>query len=101
MKLLPLLIICLSLTPTVHAELDRERFIYYCEDTVYRCENLKKGDELYGINAGQAVLYCDKEESILRHSTNARGVGTYAHDEFKYTCLYNGRKIKEYKSLRN
>ena len=93
MRPLLLLIIALALTPTVYAaqEVDRDRNYYYCENRDIfksRCEKLEKGDVLTYMTALQVVRYCDKDELIIDNGT----------DQYKrpsYTCIYNGKEIKD------
>ena len=91
MKLIPLLIIYLSLTPTVYAEtaeIDREKYIYWCfGDNILECEDLEEGDTLIDINAGQVVSYCDKDEPIIRSRA-------LSEERYLYSCIYNGKKFK-------
>ena len=99
MKLIPLLLICLSLTPSVHAELDREENYYYCyEETIHDCKNLKKGDQLRDIHPDGAILYCDKDEPIIRRIEKDTGYDNGIRF-YRYNCIYNGKKIKTERDL--
>ena len=108
MKLLSLLIVCLSLTPTVYADIfkiDREKYSYHCYggELAY-CKDLEKGDELIDVYAAEAAFYCDKDELIIRNrsetmETKERIDGDVS-THYKYNCSYNGKEIKPSLNLR-
>jgi hypothetical protein len=101
MKPLLLLIITIVFSSNIYAEpeeLDREKYVYYCHGVDLevdkhgntRCKGIRKGDVLYYLDPRSALLYCDNDpEIIMRNSTY-----------FYVTCFYNGKPIKEMKSLK-
>jgi len=99
MKLIPLFIIYLSLTPTVYAELDREENYYHCYgEDIDDCKNLKKGDELRDMHPDGAILYCDKDEPIIKRIEKGTGYDNGIR-VYRYNCIYNGKKLKTERNL--
>jgi len=100
MTRLIILTIAMAMTPTVYAakDIDREKHNYYCSAPKHLnppkkvCKGIEKGDVISSISSGRAVLYCDKDELILQTATNSGGATTYS-------CVYNGREIRESKRL--
>jgi len=93
MNKLILLIMALAITPTAYAEPNRGYFDYYCTgNSLFYCKDIKEGDVLKTVTPDFAVLYCDKDELLLESHKTVGGMP-------RYTCIYNGRKIKSLNTL--
>ena len=83
--------LCLVLFPlsTVSEENRADDHYFQCSRlNSQSCKNsLQKGDVLIGIPPKEALLYCDMEKFIYEKYMKS------------VTCVYNGKPIKEIKSL--
>ena len=99
MKLLLLLIIALALTPTAYAAKAKAKEYHdvcrigfsdeYCKGL------LKKGDVMTGVHATFAARYCDTDYAIVQYEEFE------ISNSIEYTCIYNGKKIKELRLMKN